>query len=91
MPFKLEFKLEPPGEKPLRRAFVLYKRIEDLTPAFERIIPAPQDYIARRIHTGLKRGEAGQGASGIICDFSTPLGQGDGIPCRIRGSVLELP
>jgi hypothetical protein len=39
----------------------------------------------------LKRGEAGQGASGIICDFSTPLGQGDGIPCRIRGSVLELP
>jgi phage gpG-like protein len=52
MPFKLEFKLEPPGEQPLRRAFVLYKRIDDLTPAFERMIPALQDYIARRIHTG---------------------------------------
>jgi phage gpG-like protein len=52
MPFKLEFKLEPPGDKPLRRAFVLYKRIEDLTPAWQRMIPALQDYIARRIASG---------------------------------------
>jgi phage gpG-like protein len=52
MPFKLEFKLEPPGEQPLRRAFVLYKRIEDLTPAWQRMIPALQDYIARRIASG---------------------------------------
>jgi hypothetical protein len=27
MPVKLEFKLEPPGEQPLRRAFVLHKRM----------------------------------------------------------------
>jgi phage gpG-like protein len=52
MPFKLEFKLEPPGEQPLRRAFVLYKRIDDLTPAWQRMIPALQDYIARRITSG---------------------------------------
>ena len=52
MPFKLEFKLEPPGEQPLRRAFVLYKRIDDLTPAWQRMIPALQDYIARRIASG---------------------------------------
>jgi phage gpG-like protein len=52
MPFKLEFKLEPPGDKPLRRAFVVYKRIDDLTPAWQRMIPALQDYIARRIASG---------------------------------------
>jgi len=52
MPFKLEFKLEPPGDKPLRRAFVVYRRIEDLTPAWQRMLPAIRNYIDRRIATG---------------------------------------
>lgn len=52
MPFKLTFELTPPGDQPLRRAFVLYQRIDDLSPAFQRMIPALQDYVRKRIETG---------------------------------------
>jgi len=52
MPFKLEFKLEAPGDRPLRRAFVVYERANDLTPAWQRMLPALRDYIDRRIATG---------------------------------------
>lgn len=44
MPFKLEFEITYPDERPLKRALVVYERVQDLSPAFERILPLLQQY-----------------------------------------------
>lgn len=52
MPFKLIFEVQYPDERPLRRALVVYERVQDLSPAFERILPLLQDYTERYLAAG---------------------------------------
>lgn len=52
MPVKLTFEIQYPDEKPLRRALVVYDRVQDLSPAFERILPLLQDYTERYLAAG---------------------------------------
>lgn len=52
MPFNLIFEVQYPDEKPLRRALVVYERVQDLSPAFERILPLLQDYTDRYLEAG---------------------------------------
>ncbi|MDM7461678.1 MAG: phage virion morphogenesis protein [bacterium] len=44
MPFKLHLHIEYPDEKPLKRVMLVYQRVENLQPAFERILPLLQHY-----------------------------------------------
>lgn len=44
MPLKLHFEIQYPDEKPLKRALVVYERVQDLSPAWERILPILQNY-----------------------------------------------
>ncbi|BCW95085.1 MAG: hypothetical protein KatS3mg018_0567 [Fimbriimonadales bacterium] len=52
MPVRLDFEITYPGERPLRRALVVYERVQDLSPAFERILPLLQDYTERYLAAG---------------------------------------
>jgi phage gpG-like protein len=44
MPVKLHIEIQPPGEAPIKRALVLYQRIQDLSPAFQQMLPTIQQY-----------------------------------------------
>jgi len=46
MPLELIFEIQYPDAKPLKRALVVYERTQDLTPAWERILPLLQNYVA---------------------------------------------
>lgn len=44
MPYKLHINIEYPDEKPLKRVLVVYERVNNLQPAFERMLPVLQQY-----------------------------------------------
>ncbi len=44
MALKLHINIEYPDERPLRRVLVVYERVNNLQPAFERMLPALQQY-----------------------------------------------
>jgi len=52
MPLKLIFEIHYPDEKPLKRALVVYERAQDLTPAWQRILPLLQNYTEQYLARG---------------------------------------